>query len=64
MEFSYEAYDRYVHLNNTDRNISASQFGEGFELMPTERVADLSALQGYAYLWGILMDSRIRQGLY
>ncbi|MNY19143.1 hypothetical protein D3C86_1525640 [compost metagenome] len=61
---SYEAHETYVELQNTSHNIPRSHFERAFEMMPTQRVADLNALRGYAYLWGIMMDPRIRQGLY
>lgn len=60
----YEARDSYVILENTQHNIPKAHFAKALELMPASKVTDLRDLRGYAYLWGIMMDDRIRAGLY
>ena len=61
---SYEARDTYIILKNTRHCISKTHFAQALERMPTSRVADLRDLRGPAYVWGIMMDARIRGGLY
>lgn len=64
LEYSYEAHENYIRLSNTQRNISITQFRRAFELVPVDGPGDLSGFQGPSYLWGILMDQRVRGELY
>ncbi|QBI54155.1 hypothetical protein [Streptomonospora litoralis] len=59
--FTYTAHDGYVHLDNTDRSISRTDFSRAYALMPLRGPGRLTRLvQGPSYVFGILTDDRIR----
>lgn len=57
--FSYEATQRAIDLNNTNRMIPRSDFEKALERMPVAGPGQLQDLQGPSYIYGILTDPRI-----
>lgn len=60
LPFTYEVPGNYLLVSRTIRNLSRSNFAKALKMMPADKPSDLKALQGSAYTWAILMDSRIR----
>ena len=58
VEFSYHLRNDYIVLENTNRSIPRKQVEEAL-LIKSDKVSDYNKYQGYAYLWGLLHDSRI-----
>lgn len=59
-EFTYQAEDGYIALDQTNQNISHSDFEKAFQLVPLPDTTPLQNLRGPSYIYAILMDSRIR----
>jgi len=47
-----------------NRRLTRDQINQAIERCPLQHPTDLGDLQGPAYIFGILMDSRIRHGLW
>lgn len=56
--FSYHIRNDYIVLENTNRSIPRKQVEEALSIQ-SDRVTDYNKFQGYAYLFGLLHDSRI-----
>lgn len=56
--FTYHIRNDYIVLENTNRTISRQQVEEALNIQ-SEKVSDYNKFQGYAYLFGIIHDSRI-----
>ena len=57
--FSYEATQRAIDLDNTNKMIPRSDFDKALERMPVAGPGELRDLQGPSYIFGILTDPRI-----
>ena len=58
--FTYHIRNDYIVLENTRRSIPRRQVEEA-TLIQSNTVTDYNRFQGYAYLFGLLHDSRIIQ---
>lgn len=58
VEFSYHVRNDYIILENTNRSIPRKQLEEAL-LINSNKVTDYKKFQGYAYLFGMIHDSRI-----
>ncbi len=58
IEFTYHIRNDYIVLENTNRTIPRNQVEEALAIN-SDKVLDYNKYQGYAYLWGLLHDSRI-----
>ena len=58
-QFTYEIRGNSVQPDRTTRTLHRSQFERAWARMPVNGPGDLNDLQGPAYLWSILTDSRI-----
>ena len=58
IEFTYHIRNNYFVLENTNHTITRKQAEEALSIK-SDKVSDYSKYQGYAYLWGLLHDSRI-----
>ena len=56
--FTYHIRGDYIVLENTNRSIPKSQVEEALKI-DSSKVSDYSRFQGYAYLFGLVHDSRI-----
>lgn len=63
-EFQYIIKANSVHLNRTNRTISKKTFEDALEFVPLENTVPIQKLQAPSYIYGILMDHRIRKGLW
>ena len=59
-EFTYHAENGYIALDQTNQNISQSDFEKAFQLVPLPGTTPVQNLRGPSYIYAILMDSRIR----
>ncbi|GEM49783.1 hypothetical protein [Deinococcus cellulosilyticus] len=62
--FTYTLKGETLVPSTTEWNIAPSQVRKALEFMPVRTVSELSGLQAPSYLFALLMDPRIRQGLY
>lgn len=58
--FSYEVKSGSVRLSTTNRQIPKSAFEEALRRFPWRSLTELQDLQGPSFIYGILMDPRIR----
>ena len=58
VKFTYHIRNDYIVLENTNRTIPRKQVEDALSIR-SDRVMDYNKYQGYAYLWGLLHDSRI-----
>jgi len=61
-EFTYSARGRTIYLHTTNRMISRTAIEKALERVPLAGPSDVSDLSAPSYIWGILMDRRIRLG--
>lgn len=59
--FSYEASGRTIRLHTTNRMISRTAIEHGLARVPFATTTECKGLQAPSYMYGILMDDRIRQ---
>jgi DNA-damage-inducible protein J len=57
--FYYSVNGNILNPTHTKRNIPKSNFETALTRFPLSKVTQLSDLQGYAYIYGILTDNRI-----
>ena len=50
-----------IKLNTTNRSISKSQFEKALNFVPLDKTTLIQNLQSPSYIYGILMDERIRK---
>lgn len=50
-----------IKLNTTNRSISKSQFEKALNFVPLDNTTLIQNLQAPSYIYGILMDERIRK---
>lgn len=62
--FTYSIQGQTVKLSSTDQNLAPSQIRQALQRMPVEGPGALQDLRGPSYLFALLMDKRIRSGLY
>lgn len=62
--FTYTLKGETLIPSTTGWNLAPSQVRKALERMPVKNVSELGDLQGPSYLFAVLMDDRIRQGLY
>lgn len=60
-EFTYSARGRTIYLHTTNRMISRTAIEKALERVPLENTATVQDLSAPSYIWGILMDERIRR---
>ena len=60
--FAYKVTGSRLVLNTTNQILSWGQIAEAVSRMPVRSTVPLQDLRGPSYLYGILMDPRIRQG--
>lgn len=60
-EFSYQIEGTRVVPDRTNRKIGKAEFAKALELVPLDGPGEINHLQGPSYIYGILMDSRIRE---
>lgn len=58
--FSYEARGRTIYLHTTNRMISRTAIEKALQRVPLENTVAVQDLSAPSYVYGILMDSRIR----
>lgn len=58
--FTYEARGRTIYLQTTNRMISRTVIEKAFERVPLTNTAVVQDLSAPSYIYGILMDKRIR----
>jgi hypothetical protein len=64
-EFTFIVKGDVIVPSTTNWNIPKSSFEKSLELVPLKNVAIISRMcQGPSYVYGILMDQRIRNGLW
>lgn len=59
--FTYEASGRTLRLHTTNRMISRSAMDNALDRVPFASTTDCQGLQAPSYIFGILMDPRIRR---
>lgn len=57
--FSYSINGNVLNPAHTKRNIPKSNLKTALTRLPLSKTTQLSDLQGYAYIYGILTDERI-----
>lgn len=65
-EFTYALSGRTITVQSGKEPypFGLSDVEKAIELMPVDKITTLSHLRAPSYLYGILMDERIRNGLY
>lgn len=63
-EFTYEVKGNSIYLSRTNRSISKKTFEEALNFVPLQNTTKIQHLQAPSYLYAILMDSRINNGLW
>lgn len=63
-EFSYSVAGNSITLSTTNRSISKKTFEQALEYVPLPDTTPVQHLQAPSYIYAILMDSRIRTGLW
>lgn len=58
--FTYSAHGRTIYLHTTNRMISRTAIEKALEHVPLENTVPVQDLSAPSYIWGILMDDRIR----
>lgn len=59
--FTYSARGRTIELHTTNRLISRAAIEQALDRVPLGGPGEVQDLSGPSYIWGILMDSRIRE---
>lgn len=59
--FTYRAGDNYVDLATTNRNISRTAFARALDRVPLDGPSAVNDLSAPSYIYGILMDERVRR---
>jgi hypothetical protein len=59
-EFTYEARGRTIYLHTTNRMISRTAIEKALQRVPLANTASVQDLSAPSYIYGILMDGRIR----
>ncbi|MDF1597480.1 MAG: hypothetical protein P1T08_15485 [Acidimicrobiia bacterium] len=60
--FTYEARGRTIYLEATNRMISRTAIEKALERVPLENTVVVQDLSAPSYIYGILMDPRVRAG--
>ena len=60
--FTYEARGRTIYLETTNRMISRTAIEKALERVPLENTVAVQDLSAPSYIYGILMDPRVRAG--
>jgi hypothetical protein len=67
-QFTYRVPGNYLRITRDgveiNRSLSRTNFAKAARLMPVEGPSGIKDRQGSAYTWAILMDDRIRHGLW
>lgn len=63
-EFTYEVIDERIVLHTTNQHIAKRQIEKALELVPLENTQQVHHLRAPSYIYAILMDKRIRNGLW
>lgn len=63
-EFSYTVTAKSIILSTANRSISKGTFEQALEYVPLSDTTLVQHLQAPSYIYAILMDSRIRNGLW
>lgn len=63
-EFQYRVAGNSINLSTTNRSISKSTFAQALNFVPLPDTTLVQHLQAPSYLYAILMDNRIRTGLW
>jgi hypothetical protein len=58
--FTYEARGRTIYLHTTNRMISRTAIEKALESVPLENTVPVQGLSAPSYIYGILMDDRVR----
>jgi hypothetical protein len=61
-EFTYTARGRTIYLDTTNRMISRTAIEKALSRVPLENTTAVQDLSAPSYIYGILMDDRIRAG--
>lgn len=61
-EFTYEVSGDYLKLDRTNHKVSKRHIVEALDLVPMVGPGQINHLRAPSYIWGILMDDRIRAG--
>lgn len=68
LAFTYRVPGNFVRITRDgveiDRSLSRTNFVKAMRLMPVDGPGQIKERQGSAYTWAILMDERIRRGLW
>jgi hypothetical protein len=62
--FRYEVPGNYLRPVGRVRHLSKTNFAKALRRVPFSDTTSISDLQGPSYVFAILMDDRIRRGLY
>ncbi|HJQ94232.1 MAG TPA: hypothetical protein VJ935_00800 [Acidimicrobiia bacterium] len=60
--FTYDARGRTIYLHTTNRHISRTAIEKALERVPLRNTVAVQDLSAPSYIYGILMDPRIRSG--
>ena len=60
--FTYEARGRTIYLHTTNRMISRTAIEKALDLVPLANTVPVQHLTAPSYIYGILMDARVRAG--
>jgi hypothetical protein len=63
-QFTYTVSGNALTLSTTNQNVARSQIEKAIHLMPAGNTVPLQSLRAPSYLYAILMDARIREGLW
>ncbi len=63
-EFSYTVVGNSILLSTTNRSISKKTFEQALEFVPLSDTTPVQHLQAPSYIYAILMDNRVRSGLW
>ncbi|MDK0710143.1 hypothetical protein P5E62_13080 [Clostridium perfringens] len=53
-----------IKLSTTNRSISKSEFEKALNFVPLDKTTIIKSLQAPSYIYGILMDERIRKEIW
>ena len=59
--FSYDVSGNSIKLTTTNQIVPKSQFEKALEYVPLQKTTVIQHLRAPSYLYGILMDPRIKQ---
>lgn len=63
-EFTYSVNGNYITLSTTNYNVAKSTFEKALEFLPLENTVPIQHLQAPSYLYAILTDERICNGVF